>query len=35
MEKGFLDKVEDNAADFTHISIIQNDVREMKEIWDQ
>ncbi|MBA0820236.1 hypothetical protein Gohar_021865 [Gossypium harknessii] len=60
MEKGFLDKVEDNAAvriwaettqgekgdsltkghtselwDFTHISVIQNDLREMKEIWDQ
>ncbi|MBA0881824.1 hypothetical protein Goshw_025684, partial [Gossypium schwendimanii] len=35
MEKGFLDKVEDNAADFTRISIIQNDLREMKEIWNQ
>ncbi|MBA0784729.1 hypothetical protein Gotri_027213 [Gossypium trilobum] len=60
MEKGFLDKVEDNAAiriwaettqqekgdslieghvsklwDFTRISVIQNDLREMKEIWDQ
>ncbi|MFQ6651432.1 hypothetical protein Gotur_023767 [Gossypium turneri] len=58
MEKGFLDKVEDNAAvrvwaktpqrekgdslieghmselrDFTRISVIQNDLREMKEIW--
>ncbi|MBA0840718.1 hypothetical protein Goarm_003278 [Gossypium armourianum] len=60
MEKGFLDKVEDNAAvqiwfeklqqekgdsltdgymselwDFTRISVIQNDLQEMKEIWDQ
>ncbi|XP_052484772.1 uncharacterized protein LOC105795636 [Gossypium raimondii] len=60
MEKGFLDKVEDNAAvriwaettqrekgdsltkghmselwDFTRISVIQNDLREMKEVWDQ
>ncbi|MBA0874694.1 hypothetical protein Goshw_020843 [Gossypium schwendimanii] len=35
MEKGFLDKVEDNTADFTCISVIQNDLREMKEIWDQ
>ncbi|MBA0881671.1 hypothetical protein Goshw_020551, partial [Gossypium schwendimanii] len=60
MEKGFLDKIEDNAAvriwaettqreksdsltkghtselwDFTCISIIQNYLREMKEIWDQ
>ncbi|MBA0876113.1 hypothetical protein Goshw_001823 [Gossypium schwendimanii] len=37
MEKGFLDKVEDNAvvqiwAETTHV--IQNDLREMKEIWD-
>ncbi|KAL1082790.1 hypothetical protein V6Z11_D09G156200 [Gossypium hirsutum] len=60
MEKGFVDKVEDNAAvriwaettqrekgdsltkgyvselwDFTRISVIQNDLREMKEVWDQ
>ncbi|MBA0786523.1 hypothetical protein Gotri_000102 [Gossypium trilobum] len=60
MEKGFLDKVEDNATvriwaettqrekgdslteghaselwDFTSISVIQNDLREMKEIWGQ
>ncbi|MFQ6655190.1 hypothetical protein Gotur_025864, partial [Gossypium turneri] len=60
MEKGFFDKVEDNAAvriwaettqqekgdslteghvselwDFTRISVIQNDLREMKEVWDQ
>ncbi|MFQ6665689.1 hypothetical protein Gotur_032323 [Gossypium turneri] len=60
MEKGFLDKVEDNAAvrtwsemtqrekgdslaegyvselwDFTRISITQNSVQELKEIWDQ
>ncbi|MFQ6667603.1 hypothetical protein Gotur_033564 [Gossypium turneri] len=59
MEKGFLDKVEDNTTvrvwaetmqrekgdsltdghmpelwDFTRISVIQNDLREMKEIWD-
>ncbi|MBA0881670.1 hypothetical protein Goshw_020551 [Gossypium schwendimanii] len=38
MEKGFLDKIEDNAAvriwaETTHI--IQNYLREMKEIWDQ
>ncbi|MBA0731579.1 hypothetical protein Golax_020296, partial [Gossypium laxum] len=60
MEKGFLDKVEDNAAvqtwsemtqrgkgdslgegyvselwDFTHISVTQNNLQELKEIWDQ
>ncbi|MBA0819870.1 hypothetical protein Gohar_019592 [Gossypium harknessii] len=60
MEKGLLDKVEDNAAvriwaemtqrekgdslieghmselwDFTRISVVQNDLREMREIWDQ
>ncbi|MBA0881738.1 hypothetical protein Goshw_014230 [Gossypium schwendimanii] len=60
MEKGFLDKVEDNAAvqiwawttqrekgdslteryalelwDFTRISVVQNDLQEMKEIWDK
>ncbi|MBA0730083.1 hypothetical protein Golax_020616 [Gossypium laxum] len=60
MEKGFLDKVEDNAAvrtwsktiqhekgdclaegyvselwDFTHISVTQNSLQELKEIWDQ
>ncbi|MBA0645900.1 hypothetical protein Goklo_013931 [Gossypium klotzschianum] len=60
MEKGFLDKVEDNASvriwaetmqqekgnslinkyvselwDFTRISVIQNNLQEMKEIWDQ
>ncbi|MBA0874695.1 hypothetical protein Goshw_020843 [Gossypium schwendimanii] len=38
MEKGFLDKVEDNTAvriwaETKHV--IQNDLREMKEIWDQ
>ncbi|MFQ6658451.1 hypothetical protein Gotur_027724 [Gossypium turneri] len=60
MEKGFLDKVEDNAAvqawsettqhekgdslakgyiselwDFTCISVTQNSLQELKEIWDQ
>ncbi|MFQ6660403.1 hypothetical protein Gotur_028940 [Gossypium turneri] len=60
MEKGFLDKVEDNAAvrtwseatqhkkgdsliegyvsklwDFTRISVTQNCLQELKEIWDQ
>ncbi|MBA0786253.1 hypothetical protein Gotri_027244 [Gossypium trilobum] len=60
MEKGFLDKMEDNAAvqiwvetmqqekgdslkkgyvselwDFTRISVTQNNIQEMKEIWDQ
>ncbi|MBA0878655.1 hypothetical protein Goshw_023999, partial [Gossypium schwendimanii] len=60
MKKGFLDKVEDNAAvriwagitqrekgdsltkgyaselwDFTRISLVQNDLQEMKEIWDK
>ncbi|MFQ6666517.1 hypothetical protein Gotur_032834 [Gossypium turneri] len=60
MEKGFLDKVEDNAAvrtwsetmqqekgdsladgyvsklwDFTGISVAQNNLQELKEIWDQ
>ncbi|MFQ6657749.1 hypothetical protein Gotur_027295 [Gossypium turneri] len=60
MERGFLDKVEDNAAvqvwsettqrekrdslaegyiselwDFTHISVTQNSLQELKEIWDQ
>ncbi|MBA0672487.1 hypothetical protein Goklo_029647 [Gossypium klotzschianum] len=60
MEKGFFDKVEDNAAvqtwsettqqkkgdslvegyvseswDFTHISVTQNSLQELKEIWDQ
>ncbi|XP_052485253.1 uncharacterized protein LOC105771728 [Gossypium raimondii] len=60
MEKGFLDKVDDNAAvriwaettqrekgdslttghmselwDFARISVIQNDLREMKEVWDR
>ncbi|MBA0635133.1 hypothetical protein Godav_005451 [Gossypium davidsonii] len=59
MEKGFLCKVEDNAAvqtlsettqwkkgdslaegyvseswDFTRISVIQNSLQELKEIWD-
>ncbi|MBA0556389.1 hypothetical protein Golob_026495 [Gossypium lobatum] len=59
MEKGFLDKVEDNAAvriwfekrqqekddslsegnmselwDFTRISVTQNNLQELKEIWD-
>ncbi|KAA3465694.1 Nucleoside-triphosphatase THEP1 [Gossypium australe] len=59
MEKGFLDRVEDNAAvqvwseriqrekgdsltvgyeselwDFTRVSVAQNDLRELKEIWD-
>ncbi|KAL1068451.1 hypothetical protein V6Z11_D12G198500 [Gossypium hirsutum] len=60
MEKGFLDKVEDNAAvqtwsettqhekcdslaegyvselwDFTRVSVTQNNLQELKEIWDQ
>ena len=60
MERGFLDKVEDNVAvriwsettqrekgdsltegyiselwDFTRISITQNNLQELKEIWDQ
>ncbi|MBA0614959.1 hypothetical protein Godav_015165 [Gossypium davidsonii] len=60
MERGFLDKVEDNAVvriwsekiqqekgdsltegyvselwDFTHISVTQNNLKELKEIWDQ
>ncbi|MBA0671730.1 hypothetical protein Goklo_024605 [Gossypium klotzschianum] len=60
MEKGFLDKVEDNAVvqtwsetthrkkdhslaegyvskswDFTRISVTQNSLQELKEIWDQ
>ncbi|MBA0876853.1 hypothetical protein Goshw_028882 [Gossypium schwendimanii] len=60
MEKGFLDKVEDNAVvrtwsemtqcekgdsltdgyvselwDFTRISVTQNNLQELKEIWDQ
>ncbi|MFQ6671346.1 hypothetical protein Gotur_035920 [Gossypium turneri] len=60
MERGFLDKVEDNAAvriwsettqhekgdslaegyiselwDFTRISVTQNSLQELKEIWDQ
>ncbi|MBA0620349.1 hypothetical protein Godav_006082 [Gossypium davidsonii] len=60
MEKGFLDKVVDNAAvrtwsettqrekgdslaegyvselwDFTHISVTQNNLQELKKIWDQ
>ncbi|MBA0756373.1 hypothetical protein Gogos_021442 [Gossypium gossypioides] len=35
MEKGFLDKVEDNAADFTCISVTQNSLQELKKIWDQ
>ncbi|MFQ6654630.1 hypothetical protein Gotur_025535 [Gossypium turneri] len=60
MEKGFLDKVEDNATvrtwsettqqekgdsladghvsklwDFTRISVTQNNLQELKEIWDQ
>ncbi|MBA0763391.1 hypothetical protein Gotri_012836 [Gossypium trilobum] len=60
MEKGFLDKVDDNAAvrtwsemtqrkkcdslaegyvsklwDFTRISVIRNNLQELKEIWDQ
>ncbi|MBA0786931.1 hypothetical protein Gotri_026428, partial [Gossypium trilobum] len=60
MEKGFLDKVEDNAAvqawsettqhnkgdsltegyiselwDFTRVSVTQNSLQELKEIWDQ
>ncbi|MBA0753442.1 hypothetical protein Gogos_020166, partial [Gossypium gossypioides] len=34
-KKGFLDKVEDNAADFTRISVTQNSLQELKEIWDQ
>ncbi|MFQ6646368.1 hypothetical protein Gotur_019077 [Gossypium turneri] len=60
MEKGFLDKVENNTAvriwsektqqeksdsltkgymlelwDFTRISVTQNNLQELKEIWDQ
>ncbi|MBA0635530.1 hypothetical protein Godav_024914 [Gossypium davidsonii] len=35
MEKGFLDKVEDNATDFTRISVTHNNLQELKEIWDQ
>ncbi|MFQ6658398.1 hypothetical protein Gotur_027683 [Gossypium turneri] len=60
MEKGFLDRVEDNAAvrtwaemmqrekgdslaegyvsklwDFTRVSVTQNNLQELKEIWDQ
>ncbi|MBA0647756.1 hypothetical protein Goklo_015579 [Gossypium klotzschianum] len=60
MEKGFLDKVEDNATiqilsektqqekansltegyvselwDFTRISVTQNNLQELKEVWDQ
>ncbi|MBA0791849.1 hypothetical protein Gohar_016397, partial [Gossypium harknessii] len=60
MEKGFLDKVEDNAVvriwsektqqekgdslikgymselwDFTGISVTQNNLQELKEVWDQ
>ncbi|MBA0875916.1 hypothetical protein Goshw_000440 [Gossypium schwendimanii] len=35
MEKGFLDKVKDNAADFTRISVTQNNLQKLKEIWDQ
>ncbi|MBA0879501.1 hypothetical protein Goshw_015600, partial [Gossypium schwendimanii] len=35
MEKGFLDKVEDKLKDFTHISVTQNILQELKEVWDQ
>ncbi|MBA0570381.1 hypothetical protein Golob_004053 [Gossypium lobatum] len=40
MEKGFLDKVEDKGYvlkfwDFTRISVTQNNLQELKEIWDQ
>ncbi|MBA0753529.1 hypothetical protein Gogos_021250 [Gossypium gossypioides] len=60
MKKGFLDKVEDNAAvrtwseitqrgkedslvdgyvselwDFTRVSVTQNNLQELKKIWDQ
>ncbi|MBA0753266.1 hypothetical protein Gogos_021050 [Gossypium gossypioides] len=35
MEKGFLFKVEDNAAVRTRISVTQNRLQELKEIWDQ
>ncbi|MBA0862610.1 hypothetical protein Goshw_010701 [Gossypium schwendimanii] len=30
MKKRFLDKVEDNAADFTRISVTQNNLKELK-----
>ncbi|MBA0671913.1 hypothetical protein Goklo_000011 [Gossypium klotzschianum] len=33
MERGFLDKVEDNAA--VQICVTQNSLQELKEIWDQ
>ncbi|MBA0876311.1 hypothetical protein Goshw_000223 [Gossypium schwendimanii] len=40
MEKGFLNKVEDNTAgyvselwDFTHISVTQNNLQELKKYW--
>ncbi|MFQ6655433.1 hypothetical protein Gotur_025994 [Gossypium turneri] len=33
MEKGFLDKVEDNAA--VRTCVAQNNLQELKEIWDQ
>ncbi|MBA0672572.1 hypothetical protein Goklo_000034 [Gossypium klotzschianum] len=33
MERGFLDKVEDNAA--VRICVTQNSLQELKEIWDQ
>ncbi|MBA0612580.1 hypothetical protein Godav_013167, partial [Gossypium davidsonii] len=33
MEKGFLDKVEDNAT--IQIFVTQNNLQELKEVWDQ
>ncbi|MBA0815741.1 hypothetical protein Gohar_000487 [Gossypium harknessii] len=33
MEKGFLDKVEDSAA--VRICVTQNNLQELKEVWDQ
>ncbi|MFQ6656267.1 hypothetical protein Gotur_026453 [Gossypium turneri] len=38
MEKGFLNKVEDNAAVRTWsetVDVTQNNLQELKEIWDQ
>ncbi|MBA0865689.1 hypothetical protein Goshw_014514 [Gossypium schwendimanii] len=35
MEKRFLDKVKDNTADFTRISVTQNNLQVLKEVWDQ
>ncbi|MFQ6634971.1 hypothetical protein Gotur_010965, partial [Gossypium turneri] len=35
MENEFLDKVENNAVDFTCINVTQNNLQELKEIWTQ